>query len=40
MRSSVRQYFGTIIPYNDNKFAAPELGGVVGRVVHLRAAGA
>ena len=35
----VKQYFGTIIPQNDNKFAALELGRLVGRLVHLRAAG-
>ena len=33
----VKQYFGTIIPQNDNKFAALN-SAVVGRVVHLRAA--
>ncbi len=35
----VRKYFGTIIPPNDNKFAAVELGRMVGGLVHLRAAG-
>ena len=34
----VKEYFGTIIPPNDNKFAALNTGRVVGRVVHLRAA--
>ena len=34
----VRRYFGKIIPPNDNKFAALELGGLVRRLVHLRAA--
>ena len=34
----VKEYFGTIIPPNDNKFA-PEHRGVVGRIVHLRPAG-
>ena len=35
----VKQYFGTIIPQNDNKFAALNSGGLVGRLVHLRAPG-
>ena len=35
----VKQYFGKIIPPNDNKFAALNSVGVVGRLVHLRAAG-
>ena len=35
----VKQYFGTIIPQNDNKFAALNSRGLVGRLVHLRAAG-
>ncbi len=34
----VRKYFGTIIPPNDNKFAALELRGVERWLVHLRAA--
>ena len=34
----LREYFSTIIPPTDNKFAALEFGGLVGRVVHLRAA--
>ena len=35
----VKQYFGTVIPQNDNKFSALNTVGVVGRLVHLRAAG-
>ena len=35
----VKQYFGTIIPSNDNKFAALNTAGLVGRLVHLRPAG-
>ena len=35
----VKQYFGTVIPPGDNKFAALNSRGVVGRLVHLRAAG-
>ena len=35
----VQKYFGTVIPPGDNKFAGAELGGVVGWLVHLRAAG-
>ena len=35
----VKQYFGTIIPQNDNKFAALNTRRLVGRLVHLRAAG-
>ena len=35
----VKQYFGTVIPRNDNKFSALNSRGVVGRLVHLRAAG-
>ena len=35
----VKQYFGTIIPQNDNKFAALNSASLVGRLVHLRAAG-
>ena len=34
----VKQYFGTIIPQNDNKFAALNTRRLVGRVVHLRSA--
>ena len=35
----VKQYFGTIIPKNDNKFAALNSAVWCGRLVHLRAAG-
>ena len=35
----VKQYWAKIIPANDNKFAALNSLGVVGRLVHLRAAG-
>ncbi len=35
----VRKWFGTIIPPNDNKFAALEFSGVVRWLFHLRAAG-
>ena len=35
----LREYFGTIIPPTDNKFAALEFGRLVGRIVRLRAAG-
>ena len=34
-----KQYFGTIIPQNDNKFAALNSRRLVGRLVHLRAEG-
>ena len=34
----VKQYFGTVIPPGDNKFAALNTLGVVGRQLHLRAA--
>ena len=33
-----QEYFGTVIPVGDNKFAALNTVGVVGRLVHLRAA--
>ena len=35
----VREYFATIIPANDNKLAALNSRGLVGRLVRLRAAG-
>ncbi len=35
----VKQYFGTIIPQNDNKFAALNSAVWSGRLVHLRAQG-
>ena len=35
----VREYFATIIPPNDNKLAALNSRGLVGRLVRLRAAG-
>ena len=35
----VKQYWGKIIPPNDNKFSALNSLGLVGRLVHLRAAG-
>ena len=30
-----REYFGTVIPIEDNKFAALEQRGLVGRFIHL-----
>ena len=38
-RSWCSEHFGTVIPPGDNKFAALNSRGVVGRLVHLRAAG-
>ena len=35
----VKEYFGKIIPPNDNKFSALNSSAVVGWLVHLRAAG-
>ena len=38
-RTSSSEHLGTVIPPGDNKFAALELRGVVGRQLHLRPAG-
>ena len=35
----VKQYFGTVIPQERQQVRRAQLGGVVGRLVHLRAAG-